>query len=164
MVRERRKAHEEHTEASGAELLYGIARFISPRTVEVELRDGGRRTIQGSLVFLDLGSRAAIPQVPGLAEATPMTHVEALELDRLPGHLIVLGGGYVGLELSQAFRRFGSNATVIEHNQRLASREDPTSAPRSRIRLSMRESRSGLNSKVRRVEGHSGYSRPSLRE
>jgi pyruvate/2-oxoglutarate dehydrogenase complex dihydrolipoamide dehydrogenase (E3) component len=106
MVRELREAHEEHTEASGAELTYGIARFVAPRTVEIELRDGGTRTIQGDRVFLDLGSRAAIPQVPGLAEATPMTHVEALELDRLPRHLIVLGGGYVGLELSQAFRRY----------------------------------------------------------
>jgi pyruvate/2-oxoglutarate dehydrogenase complex dihydrolipoamide dehydrogenase (E3) component len=141
MVRELRKAHEDHTEASGAELIYGVARFVAPRTVEIELRDGGTRTIQGDRVFLDLGSRAAIPQVPGLPEATPMTHVEALELDRLPRHLIVLGGGYVGLELSQTFRRFGSNVTVIEDGPQLASREDLTSAPRSRICSSMRESR-----------------------
>src|SRR5580700_4898836 len=128
MVWELRKAHEEHTEASGAELIYGIARFIAPRTVEIELHDGGTRTIQGDRVFLDLGSRAAIPQVPGLAEATPMTHVEALELDRLPRHLIVLGGGYVGLELSQAFRRFRSDVTVIERGAQLANREDPDEA------------------------------------
>src|SRR3984893_13515408 len=125
MVRELRKVHEDHTEASGAELIYGVARFVAPRTVEIELRDGGTRTIQGDRAFLDLGSRAAIRQVPGLADATPMTHVEALELDRLPRHLIVLGGGYVGLELSQAFRRFGSDVTVIEHGPQLASREDP---------------------------------------
>src|SRR5580700_6406467 len=128
MVRELRKAHEDHTEASGAELIYGIARFVAPRTVEIELRNGGTRTIQGDRVFLDLGSRAAIPQVPGLTEATPMTHVEALELDRLPRHLIVLGGGYVGLELSQAFRRFGSDVTVIERGAQLANREDPDEA------------------------------------
>jgi pyruvate/2-oxoglutarate dehydrogenase complex dihydrolipoamide dehydrogenase (E3) component len=71
MVRELRKVHEEHTEASGAELIYEVARFVAPRTVEIELRDGGTRTIQGDRVFLDLGSRAAIPEVPGLPEATP---------------------------------------------------------------------------------------------
>src|SRR5215470_12739240 len=122
MVRELREIHEGHTKASGAELIYGIARFVALRTAEIEMRDGGRRTLQGERVFLDLGSRAAIPEVPGLAEATPMTHVEALELDRLPRHLIALGGGYVGLELTQAFRRFGSNVTVIEHGSQLANR------------------------------------------
>src|SRR6266403_3573442 len=124
MVRELREIHANHTTASGAELIYGIARFVAHRTVEIELRDGGTKTIEGDRVFLDLGSRAAIPDVPGLAEATPMTHVEALELDRLPRHLMVLGGGYVGLELSQAFRRFGSEVTIIEAGPQLASRED----------------------------------------
>jgi pyruvate/2-oxoglutarate dehydrogenase complex dihydrolipoamide dehydrogenase (E3) component len=99
MVRELRKVHEDHTETSGAELIYGVTRFIAPRTVEIELRDGATRTIQGDRVFLDLGSLAAIPEVPSLIEATPMTRVELLELERLPRHLIVLGGGYVGLEL-----------------------------------------------------------------
>ena len=156
MVRELRKAHEEHTEASGAELIYGFARFVGPRTVEIELRDGSMRTIEGDRVFLDLGSRAAIPQVPGLAEATPMTHVEALELDRLPRHLIVLGGGYVGLELSQAFRRFGSNVTVIEHGPQLASREDPDVGAALRDLFVDEGIEVLLDSRVRRVEGHSG--------
>ena len=156
MVRELRKAHEEHTEASGAELLYGVARFVALRTVEIELRDGGTRTIQGDRVFLDLGSRAAIPEVPGLAEATPMTHVEALELDRSSGHLIVLGGGYVGLELSQAFRRFGSEVTVIEHDLQLASPEDPDVGAALKHLLVDEGIEVLLNSKVRRVEGHSG--------
>jgi pyruvate/2-oxoglutarate dehydrogenase complex dihydrolipoamide dehydrogenase (E3) component len=59
--------------------------------------------------------------IPGLAAAAPLTNVEALELDRLPQHLIVLGGGYVGLELAQAYRRFGSRVTIIEAGQQLAS-------------------------------------------
>jgi len=84
MVGELREIQANHTNSSGAELIYGIPRFVAPRTVEIELRDGGTRTIEGDRVFLDLGSRAAIPQVPGLGEAKPMTHVEALELDRLP--------------------------------------------------------------------------------
>jgi pyruvate/2-oxoglutarate dehydrogenase complex dihydrolipoamide dehydrogenase (E3) component len=96
MVRELRREHEDHNQASGAELIFGAARFLAPRTVEIGLPDGGTRTISAERVFLDLGSRAAIPEVPGLAEAAPMTHVEALELDHLPRHLIVLGGGYVG--------------------------------------------------------------------
>ena len=64
MVRELREVHEDHTKASGAESIDGVARFVAPRTVEIELRDGGARTIQGDRVFLDLGSRAAIPKCP----------------------------------------------------------------------------------------------------
>ena len=155
MVRELRDIHAEHIAASGAELIRGLARFIAPRTVEIEPHDGSRRTIRGARVFLDLGSRAAIPQVPGLAEATPMTHVEALELDRLPKHLIVLGGGYVGLELSQAFRRFGSNVRVIEHGLQLASREDPDVGAALKDLFVDEGIEVLLDSTVRRVEGRS---------
>ena len=156
MVRELREAHEDHTKASGAELIYGAARFVAPRTVQIELRDGGTRTIQGDRVFLDLGSRAAIPEVSGLAEATPMTHVEALELDRLPRHLIVLGGGYVGLELAQAFRRFGADVTVIEHGPQLASREDPDIAAALKDLFVDEGIEVVLDAKTRRVDGRSG--------
>jgi pyruvate/2-oxoglutarate dehydrogenase complex dihydrolipoamide dehydrogenase (E3) component len=77
-------------------------------------------------VFLNLGTHATIPATPGLDATTrPLTHIEALELDRLPEHLIVLGGGYVRLELAQAYRRFGSRVTVVEHGLQLAAREDP---------------------------------------
>jgi pyruvate/2-oxoglutarate dehydrogenase complex dihydrolipoamide dehydrogenase (E3) component len=156
MVRELREIHASRTKSSGAELIYGVARFVAPRTVEIELRDGGTRTILGDRVFLDLGSHAAIPEVLGLAEATPMTHVEALELDRLPKHLIVLGGGYVGLELSQAFRRFGSNVTVIEHGPQLASQEDPDVAAALKDLFVDEGIEVVLNAKTRRVERHSG--------
>jgi pyruvate/2-oxoglutarate dehydrogenase complex dihydrolipoamide dehydrogenase (E3) component len=80
--------------------------------------------LAGDRVFLNLGTYAAIPDVPGLGAARPLTHIEALELDYLPSHLIVLGGGYVGLELAQAYRRFGSRVTVIEAGPQLMSRED----------------------------------------
>jgi len=156
MVEELRKVHFDHTKASGAELIMGVARFVAPRTVEIELRDGGTRTISGDLVFLDLGSRAAIPEVPGLADAKPMTHVEALDLDRLPKHLIVLGGGYVGLELSQAFRRFGSQVTVIEEGPQLASREDPDIGAALRDLFVDEGIEVLLNTRARRAEGHSG--------
>src|SRR5262249_26999186 len=87
-----------------------------------------------------------------------MTHVEALDLDRLPKHLIVLGGGYVGLELSQAFRRFGSQVTVLEEGSQLASREDPDIGAALKDLFVDEEIEVGLSAKVRRVEGQSGNS------
>ena len=91
----------------------GSGRFVAPpKTIDVSLNDGGTRVLTGEKVFLDLGSHAAIPNIPGLAAAQPLTHIEALELDHAPAHLLVLGGGYVGLELAQAYRRFGSSVTV----------------------------------------------------
>ena len=86
---------------------------MAPKTLEVRLNDGGTRVLAGDQVFLNVGTHAAIPDIPGLEAARPLTHVEALELDYLPPHLIVLGGGYVGLELAQAYRRFGSRVTII---------------------------------------------------
>ena len=117
--------HLERYEASGAELVMGSARLVAPKTVEVALNDGGTRVIGAGKLFLNVGTHASIPPVPGLRDVHPLTHIEALDLDRLPGHLIVLGGGYVGLELGQAYRRFGSRVTVVEHGAQLVGREDP---------------------------------------
>ena len=155
MVEGLREAHARRTAASGADLIMGLARFVASRTVEIELHDGSTRTIQGERVFLDLGSRASIPEIPGLPEATPMTHVEALDLDRLPKHLIVLGGGYVGLELAQAFRRFGSNVTIIEHGPQLASREDPDVGAALKELFVDEGIEALLDARTRRVEGRS---------
>jgi pyruvate/2-oxoglutarate dehydrogenase complex dihydrolipoamide dehydrogenase (E3) component len=117
--------HRNKYQASGAELVMGNGRFVAPKTVEVTLYAGGVRTLSGKTVVINTGSRARIDDTPGLAESHPLTHIEALDLDQLPEHLIVLGGGYVGLELAQAFRRFGSRVTVVERNQSLIHREDP---------------------------------------
>ena len=108
----------------GDELIFGEGTFVAPRTVHVTLRDGGERTLTAERVFVNLGSRATIPDTPGLREAKPLTHIEALDLQRRPEHLIVLGGGYVGLELSQALRRLGSRVTLISRDSQLASNED----------------------------------------
>jgi pyruvate/2-oxoglutarate dehydrogenase complex dihydrolipoamide dehydrogenase (E3) component len=124
MVDELMKVHLDQYRASGAELIWGNAQFIGPRTLQVALRDGGERTLIGERVFVNVGTHAAIPEIPGLAEAKPMTHVEVLDLQRLPEHLIVLGGGYVGLELAQAMRRFGSRVTLIARDPQLAPKED----------------------------------------
>jgi pyruvate/2-oxoglutarate dehydrogenase complex dihydrolipoamide dehydrogenase (E3) component len=90
----------------------------------VALNDGGTRLLTGNEVVVNVGSHAAIPNIPGIEAARALTHIEALELDYLPAHLLVLGGGYVGIEMAQAFRRFGSRVTIIEPGQRLMGRED----------------------------------------
>jgi pyruvate/2-oxoglutarate dehydrogenase complex dihydrolipoamide dehydrogenase (E3) component len=109
---------------SGAELIMGSGRFVAPKTLEVKLNDGGTRVLAADKIFLNVGTHAAVPNVPGLEAARPLTHIEALELDYVPKHLIVIGGGYSGLELAQAFRRFGSDVTIVESGPRLMTRED----------------------------------------
>lgn len=109
---------------SGAELIMGTGHFVAPRTIEVQLNDGGRRRLAGDQIVLNVGTHAAIPDVTGLGPAHPLTHIEALELDYVPAHLVVLGGGYVGLEMAQAYRRFGSQVTVLEPGPQILSRED----------------------------------------
>jgi pyruvate/2-oxoglutarate dehydrogenase complex dihydrolipoamide dehydrogenase (E3) component len=110
---------------SHAEIVMGFGRFIAEKTVEVALNTGGTRTLRSDRIFLDTGSRATIEPIPGLAESKPLTHIEALELTVLPEHLLVLGGGFIGLELAQAMRRFGARVTIIERNPSIAHREDP---------------------------------------
>ena len=111
-------------QTSGAELIMGSGRFISPKTIEVALNGGGKRVLLGSHVVINVGTHAAIPRIPGLEAVRPLTHIEVLELAILPPHLIVLGGGYVGLEMAQAYRRFGSRVTIIEPGPQIMGRED----------------------------------------
>lgn len=158
MVEEGVQIHLDRFKATGAELIRGAGRFVAPKTVEVRLNDGGRRTIMGDRVFLDLGSRAVLPDIPGLAAAKPMTHVEALDLQRLPAHVIVLGGGYVGLELAQALRRFGARVTIIERGAQLATAEDPDVSQAIHENFASEDIEIFLGTQVRSVEGLSGQS------
>ena len=150
--------HLEKYRESGAELVMGQGRFVAPKAIEVALNAGGTRTLRGQTVIIDTGSRARMDDTTGLAESRPLTHVEALDLDHLPEHLIVLGGGYVGLELAQAFRRFGSRVTVVERNGAPIHREDPdvTEAIERLFRDEGIEVLTGTA--VDRVEGMSGES------
>ena len=116
--------HLDRYKQSNVQLIMGEGRFVGPKRLEVKTNDGTVRLVEGDRVFLNVGTHAAIPDIPGLRDANPLTHIEALELDRIPDHLIVLGGGYIGLELSQAMRRFGSRVTVIQRGGQIASRED----------------------------------------
>ena len=148
--------HLERYKASGAELIMGAACFVAPKTVEVRLNDGGTRVLAGDRVFLNLGTHATIPPVPGLAEAQPLTNIELLEIDRLPDHLVILGGGYVGLEFAQAYRRFGSRVSLIERGPQLLSHEDPDIAAEIHRILSGEGIEIHLATDLLAVEGRSG--------
>jgi pyruvate/2-oxoglutarate dehydrogenase complex dihydrolipoamide dehydrogenase (E3) component len=156
MVAAQVAAHLRNYKASGAELVMGSARFTAPKTLEVSLNEDGMRVLASDKVFINVGTHAAIPNVPGLAAASPLTHIDALELDRLPSHLIVLGGGYVGLELAQAYRRFGSRVTVIEHLPQLMGREDGDVADEIQRILAEEGVEFLLGAEVMEVRGTSG--------
>ncbi len=141
---------------SGAMLVMGEGRFVAPKTIEVGLNDGGMRLMAGEQVFLNTGTHAAMPPIPGLMAADPLTNAEALELDVVPEHLLVLGGGYVGLELAQAYRRFGSRVTVVEHGPQIAGREDPDMAEEVRRFLTAEGIDVLLAATALRVQGRSG--------
>ncbi len=138
------------------EFLLAEGRLVGPRTVEARLPEGGSRRFVADRLFLNLGTRAAIPDIPGLAAARPLTHVEALELDRRPSHLIVIGGGYVGVEFAQAFRRFGSQVTVLEAGTQLLGREDPDVAAAVRTIFEEDGIDVVLGADTEAVEGRSG--------
>jgi pyruvate/2-oxoglutarate dehydrogenase complex dihydrolipoamide dehydrogenase (E3) component len=156
MVEAMVQVHLDNFKASGAELVKGSGRFIGPKTIEAELADGGTRVFRGENVVIGTGSRATIEPFPGLVEANPLTHVEALDLDHIPGHLLIIGGGYVGLELAQAMRRFGSQVTIVERNGSLAHREDQDVT--DLLQNIFRDEGIGIATSTRtsRVEGKSG--------
>ena len=141
-----------------AEFILGTGHFIGPRTVEATLPDGTRRQLRGANVIISTGTRATLDPIPGLADAQPLTHVEALELDVVPKHLLVIGGGYVGIELSQAMRRFGSSVTVIERNGQLVYREDEDVAEALRELFRDEGIDILLNAQIKRVSVKSGES------
>jgi pyruvate/2-oxoglutarate dehydrogenase complex dihydrolipoamide dehydrogenase (E3) component len=149
-------AHLKNYKESGAELIMGSGRFVAPKTLEVGLNDGGTRTLAGAQVFLNVGTHALIPGVPGLEAAKPLTHIEALELDILPAHLIVIGGGYAGLELAQAYRRFGAEVTIVEAGTQLMGREDADASLEIRQMLIKEGLQIHVPAELIKVSGQSG--------
>ena len=114
-----------------AELLRGEARFTGPKTVAVRMNEGGgERTVSGDVVVIDTGLSPELPKVEGIQGVPTLDNVSVMELDRVPGHLVVLGGGYIGLEFGQMFRRFGAEVTVVQHGPQLLEREDADVAER----------------------------------
>ncbi len=106
-------------------LIYGEARFTGPKSVQVDPKDGDPRTIRADRIFINAGTRASRPPVEGLETVPYVDNASIMELDVVPDHLLVLGGGYIGLEFGQMFRRFGSDVTVLESGNQLLGREDP---------------------------------------
>ena len=107
------------------DLIFGTAHFVSPNSVSVRLNDGTEKTLTADKFFLNAGARPTVPDLDGLASIAFLDSTSIMELDRVPEHLLVLGGGYVGLEFGQMFRRFGSRVTVIQSGAQLLNREDP---------------------------------------
>jgi pyruvate/2-oxoglutarate dehydrogenase complex dihydrolipoamide dehydrogenase (E3) component len=110
---------------SGLDLMFGAARFIGPKAIEVQLKEGGAVELEARELFINIGCRPAVPELPGLDEVPFLDSSSIMELEELPEHLLVLGGGYIGLEFGQMFRRFGSRVTVIQRGPYLLAREDP---------------------------------------
>ncbi|HME80122.1 MAG TPA: FAD-containing oxidoreductase [Mycobacterium sp.] len=103
----------------GCSVIRGHARFEDPHTLRV-----GDEVLQAERIFLNVGGRAVVPDLPGVADVDFLTNVSILELDTVPEHLVIVGGSYIGLEFAQMYRRFGARVTVVEKGPRLASRED----------------------------------------
>jgi pyruvate/2-oxoglutarate dehydrogenase complex dihydrolipoamide dehydrogenase (E3) component len=109
---------------AGVELLMGRARFAGPNLVEVDLNDGSTRQLTADKVFINTGQRPRMPDLPGLDEAPSLNSTTIMELDEVPEHLLVLGGGYVGVEFAQMFRRFGSGVTIVQRSGQVLTHED----------------------------------------
>jgi pyruvate/2-oxoglutarate dehydrogenase complex dihydrolipoamide dehydrogenase (E3) component len=109
----------------GLDVLMGAARFIDTRLLDVALPDGAIRRVSADLIFINVGTRAFTPPLPGLDTVANLDSTTIMELDSVPDHLLVLGGGYIGLEFGQMFRRFGSQVTIVQRGPQLLGREDP---------------------------------------
>jgi len=109
----------------GLDLLQGEASFTGPHALEVRMNDGSRRAIAADKIFINTGGRPATPTIEGIENVAYLDSTSIMELDQLPDHLLVIGGGYIGLEFGQMFRRFGSQVTVIQRGDHLLNREDP---------------------------------------
>ncbi len=107
------------------ELVFGEARFMGPKIIEVRLKTGETHLLSAKLIFINAGTRTAHPKLDGLTDVPFLDNVSLMELDAVPEHLLVLGGGYIGLEFGQLFRRFGSRVTIIQSAWQLLVREDP---------------------------------------
>jgi pyruvate/2-oxoglutarate dehydrogenase complex dihydrolipoamide dehydrogenase (E3) component len=107
------------------ELIFGEAKFTGPKTVDVRLKDGSQRTLSAKYVFINAGTRTSVPRLEGLDSVPFLDNASIMELDNVPEHLLVLGGGYIGLEFGQLFRRLGSKVTIVQSSGQLLTREDP---------------------------------------
>jgi pyruvate/2-oxoglutarate dehydrogenase complex dihydrolipoamide dehydrogenase (E3) component len=106
------------------ELIFGEARFVGSREIEVRLNVGGTRRLAADRIFINAGARPRVPPVPGLDTVPFLDSTSIMELGEVPDHLLVLGGGFIDLEFAQMFRRFGAEVTIVERADQIAGRED----------------------------------------
>lgn len=138
------------------ELVFGAARFVDAKAVEVALREGGTRRLTAPKIVINTGGRPFVPPIPGLADVPHLDSSSVMELDDVPRHLIVLGGGFIGLEFAQMFRRFGAEVTVLEGLPRLAARDDEDVGAALRKVLEEDGLRIETGALAERVEGRAG--------
>ncbi|HXI88982.1 MAG TPA: mercuric reductase [Blastocatellia bacterium] len=150
-------------ETVGLDLLRGEASFTGPNSIEVRMNDGSKRLLMAGKIFINTGGRPTTPAVEGLDSVPVLDSTSIMELDHLPEHLLVMGGGYIGLEFGQMFRRYGSQVTIVHRGDRLLSREDPDVA--DKIAEILREDGITLllNSEVARAERAGGLIRLTAR-
>jgi pyruvate/2-oxoglutarate dehydrogenase complex dihydrolipoamide dehydrogenase (E3) component len=159
MVKGLVEAHLALYRGSGAELIMGSGKFTGAKTLKVDLNDGTKRLLRGENVIIGTGTHAKVDdRIPGMLSAKPLTHVEALELDELPEHLVILGAGYVGLEFAQAMRRLGSKVTVVDHNHQVLHREDDDVVEGLQSLLQDEGIELVLNATIKSISGTSGDS------
>jgi pyruvate/2-oxoglutarate dehydrogenase complex dihydrolipoamide dehydrogenase (E3) component len=125
VVQSFRDGSEKSLARAGVEVRYGVARFDEPHTIEVRDSNGALTRHRADVIVIDTGARPRVPRIPGLADVPFLDSTTIMELTRLPEHLVVLGGGAIGLEFAQMFRRFGSRVTLLQRGTRLLTREDP---------------------------------------
>jgi pyruvate/2-oxoglutarate dehydrogenase complex dihydrolipoamide dehydrogenase (E3) component len=151
IVADFRGGSQQRIERSGVELIFGQASFTGAKTIAVQLNDGGVRHLTGDKIFINSGGRPEIPALEGLDQVPFLDSTSIMELDSLPEHLIMLGGGYIGLEFGQMFRRFGSRVTVVQRGSQLLGREDPDVAEEMAKILSQDGLEIMLEAEARRV-------------
>jgi len=149
MFREGAEKGMENTE--NLDVIYGTASFSGKKTVEVQLNDGGTKTLSGDLIFIDTGSRTMVPPIEGADQVKLYDNTTIMEIEELPRHLMIIGGGYIGLEFGQMFRRFGSDVSIFEHGDRLVSTEDEDVSEEIANVLQSEGIQTHLNSKVNKV-------------
>lgn len=160
--RGRKHIQQNLTEQQGLELIFGEASFAEAQptdnthVLDLALKDGGTRQLRARRVFIDTGERPQIPEIEGLPSVPFMDSSAILQLEEVPGHLLILGGGYIALEFAQMFRRFGAAVTVVEHSGRLISHEDDDIAACMADILREDGITFHFNAEVQRVEGHAG--------
>ncbi|HKV50636.1 MAG TPA: mercuric reductase [Gemmatimonadaceae bacterium] len=124
IVTDFRQGSERRLATAGVEVIFGDARFIGERRIEVDLTEGSTRTLSADTIIINVGARPSRPQIPGIEQVPALDSTSIMELERLPTHLVVIGGGYVGVEFAQMFRRFGSRVTIVNRDAQLLTHED----------------------------------------